>query len=74
MASLCIPASQLPSINAVLTVLSTRYGTVANIPDQEWERLLPPATAGAVKTIISTLDCDYPSPSTVMRAVMECLA
>lgn len=74
MASIQIPASQLPSINAVLSVLVSRYGTVDNIPDKEWERLLPPATAGAVKTIISSMDCAYPSPSTVMRAVVECLA
>jgi hypothetical protein len=47
---------------------------VDNIPDKEWERLLPPATAGAVKTIISSMDCAYPSPSTVMRAVVECVA
>jgi hypothetical protein len=57
-----------------LTVLVTRYGTVDNIPDKEWERLLPPATAGAVKNVLSSMDGAYPSPSTVMRAVVECMA
>lgn len=72
MASLHIPASQLPAINAVVSVLVNRYGTVENIPDGEWDRLLPSTTARAVKTIITTMDCAYPSPAAVMQAVVEC--
>ncbi len=74
MASLCIPASQLPAISAVVTVLVNRYGTVERIPNQEWQRLLPAEVAGAVCAVVANMDCDYPSPSAVMRAIAECAA